>query len=279
MCEGDDREPGGLAVHTRSSKAPKLTRDALMPSVTVVDSNALESLTNEDGTLKVRRTLGPSTGFAALEQALLECAPGRTGPIAVGPAEETLFVLSGCGTVHVGAVAHELEPEVGIYLSPGSEFELENAGPEALQVVAVRIPEPEPAISGPGDVSSAVRRLADQELETATTQREFRIVVDPDSGLRSATHFVGYIPMARAPDHFHTYDEVIYVLDGQGVMRAGDFEQALVPGSCIQLPARTVHCLENTGADPMRVVAVFRPAGSPAAAFYPDGTPAYQDGE
>ena len=25
----------------------------------------------------------------------------------------------------------------------------------------------------------------------------------------------------------------------------------------------------------MRVVAVFRPAGSPAAAYYPDGTPAY----
>jgi oxalate decarboxylase/phosphoglucose isomerase-like protein (cupin superfamily) len=48
------------------------------------------------------------------------------------------------------------------------------------------------------------------------------------------------------------------------------------PGSCIQLPARTVHCLENTGADPMRVVAVFRPAGSPAEAYYPDGTPAYQ---
>jgi hypothetical protein len=25
----------------------------------------------------------------------------------------------------------------------------------------------------------------------------------------------------------------------------------------------------------MRVVAVFRPAGSPAEAYYPDGTPAY----
>ncbi len=25
----------------------------------------------------------------------------------------------------------------------------------------------------------------------------------------------------------------------------------------------------------MRLVAVFRPAGSPAAAYYPDGTPAY----
>jgi mannose-6-phosphate isomerase-like protein (cupin superfamily) len=62
-------------------------------------------------------------------------------------------------------------------------------------------------------------------------------------------------------------------------MHAGEFEQSLGPGSCIQLPARTVHCLENTGAEPMRVVAVFRPAGSPAEAFYPDGTPAHQGGE
>ena len=46
-------------------------------------------------------------------------------------------------------------------------------------------------------------------------------------------------------------------------------------GSCIQLPARVVHCLENTGDSMMRVVAVFRPAGSPAAAYYPDGTPAH----
>jgi oxalate decarboxylase/phosphoglucose isomerase-like protein (cupin superfamily) len=36
-----------------------------------------------------------------------------------------------------------------------------------------------------------------------------------------------------------------------------------------------VHCLENTGEELMRLVAVFRPAGSPAAAYYPDGTPAF----
>jgi quercetin dioxygenase-like cupin family protein len=93
--------------------------------------------------------------------------------------------------------------------------------------------------------------------------------------LRSATHFVGYIPTARAPEHFHTYDEVIYVLDGDGLLHTEDGVHEVGPGSCIQLPARTVHCLENTGGDVMRVVAVFRPAGSPAAAYYPDGTPAY----
>jgi mannose-6-phosphate isomerase-like protein (cupin superfamily) len=223
----------------------------------------------------VRPTLGPQTGFDALAQAVLECPPGRTDSISAKDAEETLFVLSGHGTVHFGAQAHRLEPEVGVYVAPGTEFELENPGPDLLRLVAVRIPSPAAPEAGARPVAAAVRHLADQQLESATTQREFRIVADPACGLRSATHFVGYIPTARAPDHFHTYDEVIFVLEGQGVMHAGEFERDLTPGSCIQLPARTVHCLENTGHQPMRVVAVFRPAGSPAAAYYPDGTPAY----
>ncbi len=247
-----------------------------MPSVTVIDSEQVEPRCNPDTGLAVRRTLGRQTGFEALEQAVLELEPGTSERIDVGAVEETLFVLAGSGTVTVDGTAHELEPESGLYLPPGSAFELHNPGPETLRVVAVRVPDPEPA--GDERSSAAVRRLADQEPETATAQREFRIVADPDSGLRSATHFVGYIPTERAPDHFHTYDEVIYVIDGEGVMHAGDFEQRLSPGACIQLPARTVHCLENTGTEPMRVVAVFRPAGSPAAAYYPDGTPAYQGG-
>ena len=121
-----------------------------------------------------------------------------------------------------------------------------------------------------------MRHLAEQEAHAATTEREFRIVADPEhGGLQSATHFVGYIPTSRAPEHFHTYDEVIYVLDGEGTFHADEMHEPLVPGSRIDLTARTVHCLENTGSEVMRVVAVFRPAGSPAAAYYPDGTPAY----
>jgi quercetin dioxygenase-like cupin family protein len=144
-----------------------------------------------------------------------------------------------------------------------------------MRLVAVTVPDPV-AEAGATEGRAVVRRLEDQEREAATTERQFRIVADPDSGLRSATHFVGYIPTERAPDHFHTYDEVIYVLDGEGVMEAGAFSQPVRAGSCIQLPARTVHCLSNSGSEPMRIVAVFRPAGSPAAAFYPDGTPAHQ---
>jgi quercetin dioxygenase-like cupin family protein len=213
-----------------------------------------------------------------LEQAVIECAPGSRTSRATGEAEEVLFVLTGAGILTLAGESHSLEPETGAYLAPGEEYELVAEGPASMRFVAVRIPEPAP-VPTPADAADSpravVRRLADQEAQDATTDRSFRIVADPTSGLRSATHFVGYIPTARAPEHFHTYDEVIYVIEGEGTLHIGGGERRVTAGSTIELPARTVHCLENTGEDVMRLVAVFRPAGSPAAAYYPDGTPAY----
>jgi quercetin dioxygenase-like cupin family protein len=86
------------------------------------------------------------------------------------------------------------------------------------------------------------------------------------------TQFVGFIPIGRAPDHFHTYDEVVYVLQGTGALHIDGETAPLVAGSAVHLPARLVHCLENTGPGEMHVLGVFRPAGSPAEAYYPDGT-------
>lgn len=244
-----------------------------MPTVTVVDARDALPLAPTRGSVTVHPTLGAPTGFAPLQQAVLSCAPGRSPRLDVGAAEETLFVLGGRGTVRFAGEAHALEPEIGVNLGPEMQFELENPGPGELRVIAVRVPDPERSGSDGGPRAS-VCRLDDQETGAATGRREFRILADPQTGLRSATHFVGYIPTGRAPDHFHLYDEVIYVLDGQGVVHADGVDAPVKPGSCIQLPARAVHCLENTGTEPMRVVAVFRPAGSPAAAYYPDGTPA-----
>ena len=65
------------------------------------------------------------------------------------------------------------------------------------------------------------------------------------------------------------------MLDGSGVMHMNETETTLRRGSVIHLPPRKLHTLENSGPGVMRVLGVFRPAGSPAAAFYPDGTPAY----
>lgn len=216
----------------------------------------------------------PRAEVGTLEQTVLECEPATALARETGSAEEVLFVLDGSGTLTLDGRDYTLESESGAYLAPDEHYELRGE----LTAVAVRISDPEPPASGGGGATRAVvRRLDEQQAQAATGAREFRIVADPTTGLRSATHFVGYIPVGRAPDHFHTYDEVIHVLDGEGVMHVDGDERQLGPGTAIELPARTVHCLENTGDRVMRVVAVFRPAGSPAAAYYPDGTPANAD--
>jgi mannose-6-phosphate isomerase-like protein (cupin superfamily) len=209
-----------------------------------------------------------------LEQTVLECAPGTSTTRATGEAEEVLFVVAGQGELRLpGGERHALEPETGVNLGPGQEYELRNETSDPMRLVSVQVRSPAP--EGSRDGRTVVRRLADQESQDATSERMFRIVADPSTGLRSATHFVGYVPTVRAPDHFHTYDEVIYVLEGEGAFHVDGTSRPIEAGSCIELPARTIHCLENTGQATMRLVAVFRPPGSPAAAYYPDGTPAY----
>jgi mannose-6-phosphate isomerase-like protein (cupin superfamily) len=215
-----------------------------------------------------------------LEQAVIECARHSAIARATGEAEEVLFVMAGRGELRLGGERHALEAETGVNLGPGQDYEVRTEASDPMHIVCVRIHDPAPGVGvervpGVGVDRVTVRRLADQEAHDATTDRWYRIVADPSTGLRSATHFVGYIPTERAPEHFHTYDEVIYILEGEGAFHAGGASRPVAAGSCIDLPARTIHCLENTGRDVMRLVAVFRPAGSPAAAYYPDGTPAY----
>jgi quercetin dioxygenase-like cupin family protein len=221
----------------------------------------------------------PSLEVANLDMEVLELALDESMARATDDCEEVLFAVAGQGVLELMGVEHALEPESGAYLAPGEEYELRSSG-GPLTLVSVRVPDPEPHAQSAesGAVNrTVVRRLSEQEARAATTEREFRIVADPASGLRSATQFVGYVPTAKAPDHFHTYDEMIYVLDGDGVLHANGEEHELRPGSIVGLPSRTVHCLENTGVQTMRLLAVFRPAGSPAAAYYPDGTPAHAD--
>jgi mannose-6-phosphate isomerase-like protein (cupin superfamily) len=219
--------------------------------------------------VSVQPGAGPAAGFAALEQSVLRLRGHAIADRAARGVEETMFVLSGHGVLRHDGRRYPLGPESGLYLPPEQSYVLE-AGADGLELVSVRIPDPEP-----GGRTAATTQLGDQAVRDATTERQFRIVADPSTGLRSATHFVGYIPATRAPDHFHLYDEVIYVLEGEGMFHAQGTSRPIGQGTCIGLPARLVHCLENTGGSVMRVLGVFRPAGSPADAYYPDGTPAY----
>src|SRR5437762_2707970 len=82
------------------------------------------------------------------------------------------------------------------------------------------------------------------ETAGATAGGRFRLLGTPAVGCASGTQFLGYIPVGRAPDHYHTCDEVVYVLAGEGALHIGGETEALRPGSAVHLPARLVHCLE-----------------------------------
>ena len=62
------------------------------------------------------------------------------------------------------------------------------------------------------------------------------------------------------------------MLEGEGYLDISGEQAPIRPGTCIDLPKTLVHSLANTGESKMRVLGVFRLAGSPAEAYYPDGT-------
>ena len=227
----------------------------------------LEPVVADGDTAETRVSFDPSRGSEALTQRLLRFGPGRSAGRDPGEREEALFVVEGSGTLLLDGVAHGLEPETAVRVRPAQSYAVDNPGPGELALVSVLVP---PAGDAPSDASPVVR-LADQESREATSDREFRILLDPERGLSGGTQFVGVIPPKRAPEHYHLYDEVIYVLEGEGMVHIGDEHTPIGPSSCIHLSPRLLHCVENTGPGDMRVVALFRPAGDPSEAYLPGG--------
>jgi mannose-6-phosphate isomerase-like protein (cupin superfamily) len=87
-------------------------------------------------------------------------------------------------------------------------------------------------------------RLSDKK-EIPTADRWYRVLVDDEIGSEHVTQFVGSIPPGRAPDHFHEYEEVLFILRGTGRMWSGKTTTAIGPGSCVYLPKGQVHCVEK----------------------------------
>jgi len=205
---------------------------------------------------------GPDRGCREFEQRVLRF--DGMGEETRPAHDEVLYVLAGSGTATVGGERTELKPGSAVYVAAGTTRRVDEAS--ELEVLSVLVRDPLPS----NGKTHAFVALDDVDAGVATAGRMFRLLAP----CASATQFVGYIPPGRAPDHFHRYDEVVYVLQGTGALHVDGDSAPLRPGSCIHLPARLVHSLENDGPEHMQVLGVFRPAGSPAEAYYPDGTPA-----
>jgi mannose-6-phosphate isomerase-like protein (cupin superfamily) len=229
----------------------------------VTDSAVVPGTRDADDTAEIRVTIDASHGCERLEQRVIAFGPGRSRPRTNGGRQEVLYVSSGRGTIELEGEPHPLAPETGVYVRPDETYVVANDGPDDLVVVSVTAPE-ERGSNGLEQRRVTVR-YADQPSLPATPNREFRYLVNQEAGCPDVTQFVGVIPPGRAGLHSHTYDEVVYVLEGEGVLHLGGKETELRPGSCIHLPPLVLHSLENTGPTPMRVLGVFHPSGDPAS--------------
>jgi mannose-6-phosphate isomerase-like protein (cupin superfamily) len=208
-----------------------------------------------DGTLEIRNQIGPETGATAISLRILEFAPGLSPLLRNEELDEVLFTLGSC-RLFIDEVRYEVEPQSGIFIGAEQSFRVENSGSESVSFVSSQVPRQEGGIK-----SHPIARLADQRA-MPTADRWYRVLIDSE-----VTQFVGSIPPGRAPDHFHEYEEVLFILRGEGRAWIGDSSTPIGCGSCVYLPRRQVHCVENTGTGELRLLGVFYPAGSPAVRY------------
>lgn len=232
-------------------------------SVQITD---VPAVSDPGDTAATRVTIDDRVGAEHLTQRVISFGRGVSQPRKAESRDEIGYVLSGSGTLHLEGDSYPLEPDMGFYVRAGERFTIENDRHDDLEVVSVTAPEP--AEGELPENRKVTVRVADQKVLPAGKDREFRFVINPDAGCTDVTQFVGWIPPGRAPTHFHKYDEVIYVIDGTGVLHIeGRPDTPIEPGTCIYLPPPTEHCLENTGTRPLRVLGVFHPAGDASEAY------------
>ena len=232
------------------------------------------------GTLTIRCPIGRSTGTRAISLRIIEARHGVSPGMISEGSDEALFLRSGRGTAWIDGREFSIGPDTALFVRAGANLTLRCDGEEPLVLVGARCPDPglpatitdpvtKPEPDRDGIHPEPVIHLSDV-LRQKTADRWYCELIDPKVGNLEITQFVGSIPPGRAPDHFHRYEEVLFILEGSGRVWAGETSSPIGPGSCVFLPYEQVHCVENTGEGDLLLLGVFYPAGSPAVRYAPD---------
>ena len=206
----------------------------------------------------------PAASGTDLVRRLVRVPPGARLDGVAGSGGELWFMIAGDALLDAGELrGAPLSHDSGLWLPPSARYRLQ-AGPLAeAQLDTVALPA-RPLLPSEARIS----HLRDCEVEV-TGDRAFRVLLGPGRGCDAATQFRGEIPPGKAPEHSHPYDEVVRILEGEGVAHVRGGDLPLAPGICIHLPRGLPHCLENTGDSTLVVLGVFHPGGSPAAKVTP----------
>ena len=249
---------------------------SLLGGVAVIGAG---ELSESEGTRRYRIPISRAMGAREIAQYVSSYSEGVSAARRNPVGEEVIYVVNGSGTCFIDGYSYALEPGTAVYVPPGSIYQIENLDERGrrvsnIEIVSVCCPEDEKAEVGIDPVMRAphdtkpFRTVRESDVEAIPTgDRTFKLLVNQELGARRVTQFVGVIPPGRAPMHHHTYEEAIYIIEGEGCVHSDNGDAFFRAGSSIYLPRLVKHCLENTGSKPIRLLGVFHPSGSPAARY------------
>jgi mannose-6-phosphate isomerase-like protein (cupin superfamily) len=226
------------------------------------------------GNWTARTVISHNSGAQHITQTVSDYAPGIS-PAVVNPgAEEVLYVAAGVGKCRINGFEYALSAGTAIFVPPGAVYNIENTSTEIIRVVSSVCPE-DPRrhiVEGPLPIASGEppRLLVHEDLRDdirAGQDRLFRYLIYTDLGCKQITQFAGWIPPSKAPVHYHTYEEGIFVLEGHGIVHTDGESCEFAPGSSIYFPIGVHHCVENPGTSTIKLLGAFYPSGSPGEAY------------
>src|SRR6185503_11108689 len=194
------------------------------------------------GSVRVWRQVGRATGAQAISLRVMEFAPGRSPTIQNDDCDQIVYLLDtaylssesdgdqintagGSGLVAiVDGQSYEVSANTGIYVRPSQTLAINNPTAAPVTIISSQCPDPDrdpqfiDSSVTPQQTTSSIAapivRLADQKAQP-TADRWYRVLIDEHIGSTQVTQFVGSIPPGRAPDHFHNYEEVLFILKGE----------------------------------------------------------------
>ena len=243
----------------------------LSGGATVIEGGELTAI---EGSRSYRVPISKAIGARDIAQTIsiysAGVAPARRNPVG----EEVLYVVRGEASCYIDGHLYALAAGTAVFVPPGSVYYIDNSGEGDLEVISVCCPEDEQTESGietpafkPNDTAPFLAVRESDREPIAAGDRTFKLLVNQDVGASRVTQFIGVIPPGRAPMHHHTYEEAIYIMEGEGRVWTKDGSAGFKAGSSIYLPRGVTHSLENIGQADIRLLGVFHPSGSPDVSY------------
>ncbi len=243
-------------------------RKVLNAGCFVIDQSDLDL--RGQGPMRWAQVIGTDDQARSLSLFYIEASSGESPALYLGESEAVLFLQKGRCTISICGRDFDVQAGTGVHVRAGEHFIFANRARETSQwLISIC-----PAVKG---LDFDGRKLAEfndkfpQRLVSgnenrmeSTGDRFYKLLVGPSVGSEAVTQFIGRIPLSKAAEHFHLYEEAICILSGHGRLWNGEKHTEIGPGSLIFLPRKQPHCLECLDESGMELMGVFYPAGSPA---------------